>query len=135
MLAPTSVYKRMRQVMPITFGSGEHFWPGEEPMPMLGSRRIRRWLRDRRYSIKDGYLFDLRDRYFRRYKTTAVGDEFDAVWESVSHRIGQRWHVEGRKFFERTWARTCEALIDGEVVELRDAACVLAYLAAEVDEE
>jgi hypothetical protein len=104
-------------------------------MPMPGSRNVRRWLHDRRHSIKDGYLFDLRDRYFRRYKTTAVGDEFDAVWKSVSHRIGQRWFVEGRKFFERRMARTCGALVDGRAVEMRDAACVLAYLAAEVDEE
>jgi len=113
-------------------GPDEAFWPGDEPIVMRGSRHARRWIHDRRYSVRDGYLYDLRDRYLRRFKPTAIGrNEMRAVWRVLTNRITDRWHMEGRKFEEMPWHGY--GLIDGELICLRPESSFLARLADELE--
>lgn len=104
---------------------------------MRGSRRVRRWLHDGRYSVRDGYLFDLRDRYLRRFKITAVGNQqAREIWQTLTRRISERWRVEGRTFFNtpNDWAYSRVALIDGAWSQLGDGPALLAELADALDD-
>lgn len=107
------------------------FWPGERPVVMRGSRDFRRWLHDRRYSIADGYQFDLRERWLRVHRITATSEaQVRAVWSSVTERIAKRYPCRGRKFVERPgngWSYT--VILDGKVCELSSGAEALMRVA------
>ena len=108
----------------------EKFWPHEFPVVMRGSRNMRRWLHDRRYTVKDGYLFDLLERYLRRYRPTVIGSRSAREYVlTVKRRIAERWHVEGRTFFNTDCHYERRSLIDGKQVSLTGIAVVFAELA------
>lgn len=130
MVVPEGVYKRPMPIRPL---SDEAFWSGEAPVPMRGSFHVRRWIHDRRYNIRDGYLFDLRKRYLQRFKVTAVaGREVRDVWHALNVRIGERRGVEGRKFYDGL--QPYEMLLDGKVTTMSEGALLLAAVADALEE-
>lgn len=133
MVAPARCYSEGLMTHRLRFcGRDEVFWPGDEPIVMRGSRHARRWIRDMSCSLRDGYLYALRERYLRRFKVTAVGrNEIRVVWGALTQRITDRWHMEGRKFDEMP--SHGDALIDGRLTCLHPASVFLARLADELE--
>jgi len=128
MLVPESTY-RHRYSRPWAL---EPFWEGEAPIPMRGSRRVRRWLHDRRYSVRDGYLFDLRDRYLQRFKPTAISSKgAAALWNGLNQRITALWQEQGRSFSK--YLDPGYGIADGKVVLVDEGALLLADLADELE--
>lgn len=134
MAMPRRVYRSMQYIMPSRLSQkAEEFWPGEEPVPMRGSKDVRRWIRDRRWNVRDGYLFELQARYLKLHKITALTrSEKLAVLRPLKLRIKERLGVEGNKFLNEaeycpSWSG--EALIDGEFVELSPLARLFCELA------
>ena len=135
MVVPSRTYKRLRPFDILRLNlEREEFWPGEEPVYMRGCKMRRKWDHDARYTNRDGYLFDLRDRWLRRFKPTAVSSEqIRKLYGDLNHRILARYHMEGRRFTESLWRNY--AVVDGKEVFVSDLASVFIQLAKQLSDE
>jgi hypothetical protein len=134
MLVPASTYAGFKNAHRLGHMGTDPFWPGEEPVPMMGSRTVRKFFRDRAYRLADGYMFEMRDRYLRRYKPTVIGAKaLDAFWQRLTERIRRDYGQEGRTFgggVRTGWSR--QLLIDGELREFKSNAALLLSEIADV---